>query len=301
MSGNAWRDCYFASSDGLRLYYRDFASPGSGRAPVLCLPGLTRNSRDFETTALRLQRTRRVLCADLRGRGRSQHDPNWQNYHPGSYVADIARLLADAGVARVVLLGTSLGGYLSMAIAAATPRLPAAVILNDIGPEVDREGLARIAAYVGRNSTAKAGPRPRSAPARSMGRRSRSSATRNGSPSRGAAGSRSDGVIRLDMDPRIGDAVRAAPVAAAPDLWPLYAALAPVPTLAIRGATSDVLSVATFDRMLREKPDLRRVTVPGRGHAPSLDEPACIEAIDGLPRGRGVGEKWPREIRLEPG
>lgn len=280
MSGNAWRDRHFASSDGLQLYYRDFASAGSGRAPVLCLPGLTRNSRDFETTALRLQRTRRVLCADLRGRGRSQHDPNWQNYHPGTYVADIALLLADAGVARVVLLGTSLGGYLSMAIAAATPRLPAAVILNDIGPEVDRAGLARIAAYVGRDSTAQnwaeAAQRARDVNGHAFPELSEDGWLAFARRSWVEA----DGVIRLDMDRRIGDAVRAAPAAAAPDLWPLYAALAAVPTLAIRGATSDVLSVATFDRMLREKPDLRRVTVPGRGHAPSLDEPACIEAID---------------------
>ena len=282
MSGNAWRDRYFTSSDGLRLYYRDFASPGSGRAPVLCLPGLTRNSRDFETTALRLQRTRRVLCADLRGRGRSQHDPNWQNYHPGTYVADIALLLADAGVARVVLLGTSLGGYLSMAMAATTPRLPAAVILNDIGPEVDRAGLARIAAYVGRDSTAQ-----NWAEAAQRARDVNGHAFPELGEDEWLAFARrtwieADGVIHLDMDPRIGDAVRAAPAAAAPDLWPLYAALVSVPTLAIRGANSDVLSAATFDRMLREKPDLRRVTVPGRGHAPSLDEPTCSEAIDGF-------------------
>jgi len=280
LSGNAWRDRYFASSDGLQLYYRDFASPGSGRAPVLCLPGLTRNSRDFETTALRLQRTRRVLCADLRGRGRSQYDPEWQNYHPGTDVADIARPLSDAGVARVVLLGTSLGGFLSMAIAAATPRLAAAVILNDIGPEVDRAGLARIAAYVGRDSVVQSWPE-----AAQRAREVNGHAFPDLSDEAWLAFARrswieADDVIRLDMDPRIGDAVRAAPAAAAPDLWPFYAALASVPTLAIRGATSDVLSVATFDRMLREKPDLRRVTVPGRGHAPSLDEPACIEAID---------------------
>lgn len=280
MSGNAWRDRYFASSDGLQLYYRDFASPGSARAPVLCLPGLTRNSRDFETTALRLQRTRRVLCADLRGRGRSQHDPVWQNYHPGTYVADIARLLSDAGATRVVLLGTSLGGYLSMAIAAALPRLAAAVILNDIGPEVDRAGLARIAAYVGRDSAVQGWPE-----AAQRAREVNGQAFPEFTDGEWLAFARrtwieADGVIRLDMDPRIGDAVRAAPTAAAPDLWPLYAALATVPTLAIRGASSDVLSVATFDRMLSEKPDLRRVTVPGRGHAPSLDEPACIETID---------------------
>ncbi len=280
MSGNAWRDRHFASSDGLQLYYRDFPSPGSDRAPVLCLPGLTRNSRDFETTATRMQRTRRVLCADLRGRGRSQYDPIWQNYHPGTYVADIARLLADAGVARVVLLGTSLGGFLSMAIAAATPRLAAAVILNDIGPEVDRAGLARIAAYVGRDSVAQSWPE-----AAKRAREVNGHAFPDLTDEAWLAFARrswieADGVIRLDMDPRIGDAVRAAPAAAAPDLWPLYAGLASVPTLAIRGDTSDVLSIATFDRMLREKPDLRRVTVPGRGHAPSLDEPACIAAID---------------------
>lgn len=280
MSGNAWRDRYFAASDGLQLYYRDFDSPGSGRAPLLCLPGLTRNSRDFESTALRLQRTRRVLCADLRGRGRSQYDPDWRNYHPGTYLADIARLLADAGAARVVLLGTSLGGYLSMALAATEPRLAAAVILNDIGPEVDRAGLARIAAYVGRDAAVQSWPE-----AARRARDVNGHAFPELTDEAWLAFARrswieADGVIRLDMDPHVGDAVRAAPAAAAPDLWPLYAALASVPTLAIRGATSDVLSIATFDRMLREKPDLRRVTVPGRGHAPSLDEPACIEALD---------------------
>jgi pimeloyl-ACP methyl ester carboxylesterase len=280
VSSNAWRDRYYASSDGLLLYYRDFPSPGSGRAPVLCLPGLTRNSRDFETTALRLKATRRVLCADLRGRGRSQYDPNWRNYHPGSYVADIALLLEDAGVERVILLGTSLGGYLSMVIAATTPRVAAGVILNDIGPEIDRDGLARIAAYVGRDATAGSW-----AEAAQRAREVNGHAFPELDDAQWLAFARrtwieSDGVIRLDMDPRIGDAVRAAPAAAAPDLWPLYAALVPVPTLAIRGATSDVLSVTTFDRMLRDKPDLRRVTVPGRGHAPSLDEPACVEAID---------------------
>ena len=135
---------YYSSADGLRLYYKDYETEAAGKLPVLCLPGLTRNSRDFEHVALRLQRDRRVLCADLRGRGRSQHDPNWQNYHPGAYVADILLLLADAGVPRCVLLGTSLGGILSMMISATYPALVGGVILNDVGPEVAPEGLARI-------------------------------------------------------------------------------------------------------------------------------------------------------------
>ncbi|HEX9206590.1 MAG TPA: alpha/beta hydrolase, partial [Steroidobacteraceae bacterium] len=117
MSGTDWIDRHFTSADGLRLYYRDYPAAEPGRLPVLCLPGLTRNCRDFESSALRIQRTRRVLSPDLRGRGRSQYDPNFMNYHPGTYVADLARLLADAGVAEVILFGTSLGGILSMLIA----------------------------------------------------------------------------------------------------------------------------------------------------------------------------------------
>ena len=281
MSNAGEKECYFSSADGLRLFYRDYAAPaGSTRLPVLCLPGLTRNSRDFERVAPRLQRERRVLAADLRGRGRSQHDPNWLNYHPGTYVADINLLLRAAGVQRFVLLGTSLGGILSMLLAATQPQNVAGVILNDVGPEVAPEGLARIAAYVGRH-----------APATNW---DEAVATVRATYGLGLPGlsdaewlalarrsyTEVDGVPRLDLDPMIGEAVRSAPAAAAPDLWSLYAALRPVPALALRGATSDILSVATFDRMQREKPDLECVTVPDRGHTPLLDEPECVAAID---------------------
>ena len=280
LNGTAWRDRDYASSDGLQLYYRDYPAASGGRLPVLCLPGLTRNCRDFESSALWIQRTRRVLSPDLRGRGRSQYDPNFMNYHPGTYVGDLARLLADAGVERVILFGTSLGGILSMLIAAATPAVPAAVILNDVGPEVAPEGLQRIASYVGKHAPVHswreaadqmramygvAMPDATDADWMAFARRSYSEV---------------DGVPVLDVDRGVGEAVRAAPAGAAPDLWPLYAALKPVPTLAIRGELSDVLSVATFDRMQREKPDLRRLTVPRRGHPPLLDEPECVAAID---------------------
>ncbi len=272
---------FFRSGDGLQLFYRDFAPlTQTTKSPVLCLPGLTRNSRDFTHVAERIRQNRRVLCADLRGRGRSQHDPAWQNYHPGTYLADIGLLLKDAGVERCVLLGTSLGGILSMLLAATNPSVVAGVILNDVGPEVAPEGLARIAAYVGRH-----------APPATW---DEAVATVQATYEIGMPGltreqwvvhtrrsySDVDGVPRLDMDPMIGDAVRSAPAAAAPDLWPMFAALRPVPTLALRGATSDILSGSTFDRMLREKPDLVRVEVPQRGHTPMLDEPASVAAID---------------------
>lgn len=280
MSATDWQDRYFSSADGLRLHYRDYPPASPGRVPVLCVPGLTRNCRDFETVAPRLQHTRRVLCADLRGRGLSQHDPNWHNYHPGTYVGDLARLLAAAGVPRVIILGTSLGGILAMLVAATTPQVLAGVILNDVGPEVAAEGLKRISTYVGKSA-----PVGSWAEAAAQAKATYGLAWPDATDAdwldfarRGYA--EVDGVPRLAMDPMIGEAVRAAPAGAAPDLWPVFGALKPIPTLALRGAISDVLSQHTFDRMGREKPDLARVTVAGRGHPPLLDEPDSIAAID---------------------
>jgi pimeloyl-ACP methyl ester carboxylesterase len=284
-----WQDHFFASADGLRLYYRDYpaqVSPGaSPRAPVLCLPGLTRNSRDFESLATHLARERRVLSPDLRGRGRSQYDPEWRNYHPGTYVVDLGLLLAAAGVARVVVIGTSLGGLLAMLLAASRPQSLCGAVLNDIGPEVEAEGIARISGYVGRGA-----PVATWEAAAAQVRAINEAAFPDLTDAEWLAFARRtcrevDGVIRVDMDPMIGEAVRASPAGAAPDLWPVYAALAPLPVLAIRGELSDVLSTATFDRMLREKPDLLRVLVPRRGHAPSLDEPECRAAIDAFLEG----------------
>ena len=254
---------------------------------MLCLPGLTRNCRDFETVAPRIQRSRRVLCADLRGRGRSQHDPNWQNYHPGTYVADVAGLLADAGVTRVVVLGTSLGGLIAMIMAATMPQVLAGVILNDVGPEIAPEGLARISSYVGKSA-----PVSSWAEAVAQVRATYGLAWPGATDEDWLAFARRgyrevDGVPRLDMDPMIGEAVRAAPGGAAPDLWPLFASLGPVPVLALRGALSDVLSQQTFDRMAREKPDLERITIPGRGHPPMLDEPESVAAIEAFLQGCG--------------
>jgi len=281
LNATAWQDCWFESPDGLRLYYREYPAEADGRLPVLCLPGLTRNSCDFQALALRLQcNGRRVLSPDLRGRGRSQYDPTWSNYHPGTYLGDIEALQAAAGAERVVVVGTSLGGILAMLIAATRPNAIAGAVLNDVGPEIAPEGLQRISQYVGRTapvaSWEEAAAQMRATYELAMpgltdeqwldyARRSYVDV---------------DGVPRLAMDPMIGEAVRSAPAGAAPDLWPVFGALAPLPVLALRGATSDILSEATFERMGREKPDLRRVTVPNRGHVPLLDEPECVVAID---------------------
>lgn len=279
-TNTAGLDRYYRSADGLQLYYRDYPSLASTHAPVLCLPGLTRNSRDFETLALHLQRRRRVLSPDLRGRGRSQYDPHWNNYHVGTYVADLALLLAAAVAPRVVVIGTSLGGILAMLLATTSAPSLVGVVLNDIGPEVAPAGATRIAAYVGR-----AAPVTSWSAAAEQARAINAAAFPDGTEADWLAFAHrnyveTDGAIRVDMDPRIGDAVRAASAGAAPDLWAVYPALTALPTLAIRGELSDVLSVETFERMQREKPDLRRLTVPRRGHAPTLDEPQCVAAID---------------------
>jgi pimeloyl-ACP methyl ester carboxylesterase len=280
VSGTEWQDRYFKSADGFRLYYRDYPAAEAGRTPVLCLPGLTRNSRDFESIASRMSRTRRVLCADLRGRGLSQHDPNWKNYHPGTYVGDIALLLKDAGVSKVIILGTSLGGILAMVVAATTPQVLAGVVLNDVGPEVAAEGLKRISTYVGKSA-----PVGSWSEAAAQARNTYGLAWPDATDADWLAFARRSytevgGVPRLAMDPMIGEAVRAAPAGAAPDLWPVFGALKPIPTLALRGVLSDVLSEGTFDRMAREKPNLVRVTVAQRGHPPMLDEPDSVAAIE---------------------
>jgi len=277
-----WQTRSFRSSDGLTLSYRDYAGPpGAGAAPLLCLPGLTRNARDFESLALELARARRVLSPDLRGRGRSAHDSNAANYQPATYLRDVLELLSAAAAPRVLAIGTSLGGLLTLLLAGARPAVLTGAVLNDIGPVLEEAGLARIRGYVG-----KAGAM------RSWQEAAAACREANGAafPELGDADwlafaqrtcvATPDGGVRFDYDPQI--AVPLAGTAAAPaagDPWSLWAPLANVPTLVIRGAHSDILSAATLAKMQRRKPDLLAVSVPNRGHAPLLDEPVALAAI----------------------
>jgi pimeloyl-ACP methyl ester carboxylesterase len=167
-----------------------------------------------------------------------------------------------------------------MLLAGAYPQRVAGVVLNDVGPEVAPEGLARIAAYVGRHAPVSSWQDAVASVQATYGLAMPGLTDADWLEHAQRSYTEVNGVPQLDMDPMIGEAVRSAPSDAAPDLWPLYAALRPIPTLALRGETSDILAVSTFERMQREKPDLVRVTVPQRGHAPLLDEPECVAAID---------------------
>jgi len=273
-------DHFYHSADGLRLYCALHAARRPGGLPVLCLPGLTRNSRDFAALAAHLSEHHPVLSADLRGRGRSAWDPDPTRYHLMTYVADAWSLLDSRQLSRVVVVGTSLGALMGMAMAAMKPERIAGVVLNDAGPEIDPAGLRRIAGYAGKlppvSSWAEAAAQARNVYGLALPGLSDADwldYARRGYRENAA------GVPVPDMDPKIADALKNAPTAAA-DLWPLYAQIKSVPMLLIRGALSDLLSAATLARMAREKPALQHITVANRGHTPLLNEPECLAAID---------------------
>ena len=279
VTGDGFESRTYSAQDGLRLFYREYGDALSVLTPIVCLPGLTRNSADFQDLALRFSLDRRVIALDYRGRGQSAYDPKPHNYRAEVYASDVLHLLMAANISRAVVIGTSLGGLLAMSLAASRPAVLAGVVLNDIGPDIDGNGLDNVRQYLA------ADMRPRTwDEAAAMVKDISFDAAPDFSEAQWIALTRrsfredENGNIRVDFDPAVGAAfLKAEPV---PDLWPLYGGLRHVPTLAIRGALSDVLSTATFDRMAEIKPDLVRITVPNRGHVPWLDEPECVTALD---------------------
>lgn len=278
----AYQDLFWWSRDGLRLHARDY--PGdAGALPVLCLPGLTRNARDYAGVAARLAGPRRVIAVDFRGRGESAYAKDPMSYSPLVYAQDIAALLEAAGIARFVSIGTSLGGIVTMLLAGMLPGRIAGVLLNDVGPEIEPAGLARIRSYVGKPSVF---------PTWMHAARAVAESNADVYPDWGveqwlAMAKRlyrlnSSGRIVLDYDLKIAEPFRVPGAEAGPDMWRALAGLSDVPVLIVRGGRSDILSAATAERMAASLPDAELVTLPGIGHAPTLDEPGVQGAIDRL-------------------
>jgi len=276
---------WWTSSDGLRLHARDYAgAEGAAKLPVIALHGLTRNSRDFENVAPYIAATgRRVLAADVRGRGLSDRDPQPMRYLPTTYAKDVLDLFDQAGITRAIFLGTSMGGLITMVIGVTRPKAIAGVILNDVGPQVAMAGLMRIAAYAGQP-----GPAIDSwADAADYARRTNAIAFPDRPQAfwdafaRRAFREGADGKPVLDYDPDISAPIRAAgPKALTPNLWPYFNRLAKkAPTLLVRGATSDVLDGEIAGKMRRKHRAMGYAEVPGIGHAPMLDEPEAKAAI----------------------
>jgi pimeloyl-ACP methyl ester carboxylesterase len=275
-----WTDGWWMSADGLRLHYRDYAGDPA-RPPILCIPGLTRNARDFEGVAERLAGAWRLICVDLRGRGESGYAREPMSYNPLVYMQDIEALLAALGLTRFAIFGTSLGGLVAMLMAMAGGGRLAAVLLNDVGPELETAGLDHIRTYVGR---------PQAWPTWLHAARALCEAQKERYPdwtldqwlvfAKRVCRLTPEGRVVLDYDMRIAEPIRQPQPAV--DLWPMFRALAGVPTLLVHGALSDLLSDAAIEKMRAEMPDLDLAIVPSVGHAPTLEEPEAVAGIDRL-------------------
>lgn len=285
--GNGRRDRFYASADGLRLHAVEHGSVDAPWLPVVCLPGLSRNARDFDDLGRHLathpQRPRRVLAFDLRGRGGSDWDKDIAHYTPIVEMQDVLDGMAALGVDRAVVVGTSRGGLIAMLMGVARPSVLAGVVLNDIGPKMEARGLARLKTYVGRMPD----PNDWDDAARILERlHGRQFPALSGADWQAFARMTwrdVDGMPASDYDPLLGrtfDGIEFdQPM---PTLWPEFAALGGLPVMAIRGQNSDVLSAETLARMEAEHPRLVRVEIPGEGHAPLLVRRSILDRIAGF-------------------
>jgi pimeloyl-ACP methyl ester carboxylesterase len=283
---STYRDLFVLASDGLRLYARDYGPSDSKALPVICLPGLARNSHDFHALAEALStdasHPRRVLSLDYRGRGRSEWDKDWRKYDIGVEVGDLLQVLAATGIEKAVFVGTSRGGLITMALGASRPALIAGAVLNDVGPVIEQTGLMRIRSYVGKL------PLPATIEEGGEILKRQSADQFPGFTQEQwenmAKGTwhEQEGQLALSYDPNLMKPLEALDLnKPMPDLWSLFEGLKPLPVLVIRGEHSDLLAADTVEQMQAQHPRLKVLTVSGQGHAPSLTGDA-IKAIRNL-------------------
>ena len=283
MAGVGFEERRITVRDGMRLNVRHYPAPGSPLRPVLCLAGLTRNARDFQPLAEALAdpsagAARAVYALDARGRGLSDHDPDWRGYSVPVETQDVIDVMTALSLHGAAIIGTSRGGLVAMVLAALQPTAIGAVVLNDIGPIIDRDGLVRIAGYVGRV------PLPRSwsdaaTLVRDLDRRQfpaiadsawEAIARQRFNEADGRPAPAYDAKLSRSMSVLDG------PI---PALWPQFGAMQHLPVMVVRGALSDLLSPATVAEMAKRHPQLVALTVPGEGHAPLLRDQPTIAAI----------------------
>lgn len=278
---NAPAHRYTQAADGLRLHYLDYPCRQPERLPLVCLPGLARTADDFERVAARAQgQGRRVLALDYRGRGRSDWDPDWRHYDLDVEQGDILGVLAEAGIDAAVFLGTSRGGLHTMRLAAARRGLVRAAILNDIGPKIENESLLRIKRYVG-----KLPPLRSMSDAVALMRFSAGQTFAGVDPQDWETYARQtfemkDGKVVLRYDPELAHTLDGVTSETEyQTFWDEFDALAKLPLLAIRGETTDLLSLDTLAEMQRRAPAMEVFTVPGQGHAPLLLDAPTLDSI----------------------
>ena len=279
-----WQDFEYTSFDGLRLAGRKYGWQNTDDLPVLCLAGLTRNSADFHPLAVYLsthiKHPRRVLCLDYRGRGQSAYDENWGNYNPLTEAGDVIDGLIAAGLHQVAIIGTSRGGLIAMVLAAMRPTIIKAVILNDVGPEVDGQGLVRIKNYIENATDPKNWQEAVQAVAAistkqfpdwdgdELDRQARLIFKQeNGAIVRQYDSGLAKSLTSINLDEPL------------PTFWPQFEGLGHLPLLLIRGEYSDLLSFETVEKMLEVHPKMEVISAPGQGHAPDLGSGRLPQAI----------------------
>lgn len=278
---SCYEDFWCESHDGLKLYARDYGN-SAPLATIVCIPGLTRNSADFAPLCERLAKHYRVIAVDLRGRGKSDYDPQPNNYFPGVYATDMITLLDALDLKSVILLGTSLGGLVSMLMTAMHPERIDAVMMNDIGPEANPKGIDRIKAYVCAPSTVNTWD--------DAINRTRDSLAEEYPDfqladwvdfTHNLYGENAEGVPVLSYDPAIAQAlIQSEDNAVPPDLWPIFKQMNSTPLLVLRGERSDILTLASVEKMQKNHPSMLYAEIPQRGHTPSLSERESLHAID---------------------
>ncbi|MBL4661395.1 MAG: alpha/beta hydrolase [Alcanivoracaceae bacterium] len=270
---------FYQSDDGLQLHYRDIGID-NGKFVILCLPGLTRNSRDFDEFASRLAENNRVICLDLRGRALSEYDENWKNYHPLTYAKDVWTLLDKLAIEKVAIMGTSLGGLISMVMSFQNNDRIAGVILNDIGPEINAKGLERIKKYAGLlppvETWKEAGEQTKQVYGPWLKGLDDSIWIKL---AKRAYKDNAQHKPVLDMDSNISTAIKKMGPQKG-DPWQLFDSLTNTETLVLRGELSDILTAEILTKMHDRNPKLVSMIIPDRGHVPLLDEEASISAID---------------------
>jgi len=276
-------DHMFPTAEGPQIAYRVYPAQGGDETgtPILCLHGLTRNLLDFEDLAPRLAMMgRKVITVSQRGRGDSEPETDASRYSPVIYTGDMLALLDHLLLKKAIFIGTSMGGLMTMIAASAAPERVKGAVLNDIGPEIDPVGIARIQSYVGNTKPvsdwAASADRVREVNGAAFPEETDDAFWLDFA--RKTFRQRKDGQMELSYDPAISQSVDS-DNADLHNLWPLFDALRGIPTLLLRGAISDILSEETFEKMKAKHKDLKTALVPNVGHAPTLSEPQSWTAI----------------------
>ncbi|TGP21580.1 MULTISPECIES: alpha/beta hydrolase [unclassified Mesorhizobium] len=275
MASEGFSDFFYIAPDGLKLHARIYGEANTGW-PVVCLPGLTRNARDFHEFALYLsskaKRPRKVIAFDYRGRGQSDYDPDTTHYNVGVEAGDVLAGLSELGIAEAVFIGTSRGGLIVHVLGALKPAVLKAIVLNDIGPVIEAQGLAQIRAYLDRAPKPKTFAEAVDAQRRVHGASFPALTDADWARMVSAICRDTDAGLVPDFDPALVDTLAGADFTKPlPDLWPQFDALAAAPMLAIRGDNSKLLSAATLEAMGKRHPGMEAITVEGQGHAPFLE------------------------------